>query len=104
MPLRCQYSTSLLSTIKLSGWLMQLISEQGGPNLFLDPHSKISIAQSIIFCTSSFPLDGKNKAVEVGAMVSLVPLLCDKDTDVRANAAGAIMVYVIKSLTRFKLL
>ena len=40
----------------------------------------------------SFPLDGKNKAVEVGAMVSLVPLLRDAETDVRANAAGAIMV------------
>ncbi|XP_046860020.1 radial spoke head 14 homolog [Xenia sp. Carnegie-2017] len=43
----------------------------------------------------SFPLDGKNKAVEVGAIKSLVPLLHDSDADVRAKTAGAIMVITI---------
>ncbi|XP_028393946.1 radial spoke head 14 homolog [Dendronephthya gigantea] len=49
----------------------------------------------------SFPLDGKNKAVEVGAVVSLVPLLRDGDTDVRANAAGAIMVITITTQGKY---
>ena len=42
----------------------------------------------------SFPLDGKDKAVDVGAMPELVSLLKDDNTDVRAQAAGAIMTYV----------
>lgn len=51
----------------------------------------------ILWSYFSFPLDGKNKAVEIGAILSLVPLLCDRDADVRANASGAIMVYVTYS-------
>ena len=73
-----------------------------GPICFLILTVRFQLLNLYFNFTSSFPLDGKNKAVEVGAMASLVPLLCDKDTDVRANAAGAVMVYVIKSLTRFK--
>lgn len=42
----------------------------------------------------SFPLDGKDKAVDVGAIPELVSLLGDDNTDVRAQAAGAIMTYV----------
>ena len=42
------------------------------------------------FCCS-FPLDGKDKAVDVGAIPELVLLLKDDNTDVRAQAAGAIM-------------
>lgn len=45
------------------------------------------------FC--SFPLDGKDKAVDVGAIPELVSLLADDNTDVRAQAAGAIMTYVL---------
>ena len=39
----------------------------------------------------SFPLDGKDKAVEVGTVAKLVELLQDENTDVRAQASGAIM-------------
>jgi len=37
------------------------------------------------------PLDGKNKAVEVKTVPALVKLLKDPESDVRANAAGALM-------------
>ncbi|KAJ7375789.1 Radial spoke head 14 [Desmophyllum pertusum] len=43
----------------------------------------------------SFPLDGKDKAVDVGAIPELVTLLADDNTDVRAQAAGAIMTITI---------
>ena len=46
----------------------------------------------MVYC--SFPLDGKDKAVDVGAMPELVSLLKDDNTDVRAQATGAIMTYV----------
>ena len=42
-----------------------------------------------LYC--SFPLEGKDKAVEVGAVEALVPLLQDGNCDVMAQAAGAIM-------------
>jgi len=45
-----------------------------------------------ITCDCSVPLDGKNKAVEVKCMAQLVALLGSPDIDVRANAAGAIMM------------
>lgn len=51
------------------------------------------------FVLCSFPLDGKDKAVDVGAMPELVSLLKDDDTDVRAQAAGAIMTYVQNKLS-----
>ena len=51
------------------------------------------------FVLNSFPLDGKDKAVEVGTMPELVTLLNDDDTDVRAQAAGAVMTYVKDYLT-----
>lgn len=41
---------------------------------------------------SSVPLDGKNKAVDVKTVPPLVRLLKDKEPDVRANAAGALMM------------
>jgi len=40
-------------------------------------------------------LDGKDKAVDVRAIPELVSLLADDNTDVRAQAAGAIMTYVL---------
>jgi len=40
----------------------------------------------------SAPLDGKNKAVEVNSVPELVKLLADSSSDVRANAAGALMM------------
>jgi hypothetical protein len=40
----------------------------------------------------SVPLNGKNRAVEVKCIPILVELLKDKSTDVRANAAGALMM------------
>ena len=40
-------------------------------------------------------MDGKDKAVDVGAIPELVSLLADDNTDVRAQAAGAIMTYVL---------
>lgn len=40
----------------------------------------------------SAPLEGKNKAVEVNAVPALVALLGDKSPDVKANAAGALML------------
>lgn len=40
----------------------------------------------------SVPLDGKDKAVEVKCVSTLVQLLKDSDSDVRANACGAIMM------------
>jgi len=46
---------------------------------------------AIPFFCRSFPLDGKDKAVDVGAIPELVLLLKDDNTDVRAQAAGAIM-------------
>jgi hypothetical protein len=39
----------------------------------------------------SFPLEGKDKAVDVGAVSELVLLLKDDNVDVRAQAAGALM-------------
>ena len=44
------------------------------------------------FFTFSVPLAGKDKAVEVKCVSTLVSLLKDEDSDVRANAAGAIMM------------
>ncbi len=41
---------------------------------------------------SSVPLAGKDKAVEVNCMSQLVDLLQDENDQVRANAAGAIMM------------
>jgi len=52
-----------------------------------------SYSFAFFFC--SFPLDGKDKAVDVGAIPELVSLLADDNTDVRAQAAGAIMTYVL---------
>ena len=48
----------------------------------------------ILFCFVFFsvPLDGKNKAVDVKSVPPLVRLLKDKEPDVRANAAGALMM------------
>lgn len=40
------------------------------------------------------PLAGKDKAIECGAMPVLIGLLKDPSSDVRANAAGAIMMCV----------
>ena len=40
----------------------------------------------------SATLDGKNKAVEVHAVTPLVGLLKDSSSDVKANAAGALMM------------
>lgn len=40
-------------------------------------------------------MDGKDKAVDVGAIPELVSLLADDNTDVRAQASGAIMTYVL---------
>ena len=40
----------------------------------------------------SVPLAGKDKAVEVKSMGTLVALLKDSEAEVRANAAGAIMM------------
>lgn len=48
------------------------------------------VLRHYFFCCS-FPLDGKDKAVDVGAIPELVLLLKDDNTDVRAQAAGAIM-------------
>lgn len=53
----------------------------------------VTVQFCIFFC--SFPLDGKDKAVDVGAIPELVSLLADDNTDVRAQAAGAIMTYVL---------
>ncbi|XP_013387310.1 radial spoke head 14 homolog [Lingula anatina] len=49
----------------------------------------------------SVPLDGKNKAVEVGSVASLVELLKDSDADVRASAAGAIMTITITTKGKY---
>ena len=57
----------------------------------------INIYSCFVLC--SFPLDGKDKAVDVGAMPELVSLLKDDNTDVRAQAAGAIMTYVGNKLS-----
>ena len=47
-----------------------------------------------LFCFVFFsvPLDGKNKAVDVKSVPPLVRLLKDKEPDVRANAAGTLMM------------
>lgn len=50
----------------------------------------------------SAPLDGKNKAVECNTVPALIDLLRDPSADVRANAAGAIMMYGLE-LSRFLL-
>lgn len=49
----------------------------------------------------SFPLEGKDKAVDVGAMSELVSLLKDDDTGVRAQAAGAIMTITITTKGKY---
>lgn len=40
-------------------------------------------------------MDGKDKAVDVGAIPEVVSLLADDNSEVRAQAAGAIMTYVL---------
>ena len=45
-----------------------------------------------IYVLSSFPLDGKKKACEESTIPSLVILLRDDNAEVRAKAAGALMV------------
>lgn len=45
----------------------------------------------MFFECCSFPLEGKDKAVEVGAVKALIPLLSEGETDVKAQAAAAIM-------------
>lgn len=47
---------------------------------------------SLIFKSFSVPLAGKNKAVEVETVSAVVKLLSDEDVDVRAKAAGALMM------------
>ena len=47
-------------------------------------------AFNVIFFPS-VPLAGKDKAVEVKCVPTLVNLLKDENVDVRANAAGALM-------------
>ncbi|XP_022796648.1 radial spoke head 14 homolog [Stylophora pistillata] len=49
----------------------------------------------------SFPLDGKDKAVDVGAIPELVSLLEDANSDVRAQAAGAIMTITITTKGKY---
>lgn len=51
----------------------------------------MSLKWKVSFKFDSFPLDGKDKAVDVGAIPELVLLLEDDNTDARAQAAGAIM-------------
>ncbi|KAK2568437.1 Radial spoke head 14-like protein [Acropora cervicornis] len=46
-------------------------------------------------------LEGKDKAVDVGAMSELVSLLKDDDTGVRAQAAGAIMTITITTKGKY---
>ena len=60
----------------------------------------MSLKRRNVFCRiiTKFPiifsatLDGKNKAVEVHAVTPLVGLLKDSSSDVKANAAGALMM------------
>lgn len=49
----------------------------------------------------SVPLEGKDKAVEVGSVEALIALLKDEDSDVRANAAGAIMTITITTKGKY---
>ncbi|KXJ18833.1 radial spoke head 14 homolog [Exaiptasia diaphana] len=49
----------------------------------------------------SFPLEGKDRAVDVGAVPELVKLLQDCETDVRAQAAGAIMGITITTKGKY---
>jgi len=49
----------------------------------------------------SVPLDGKNKAVEVGTVPSLIDLFTDNSTDVRANAAGALAFIAITTKGKY---
>ncbi|XP_078331854.1 radial spoke head 14 homolog [Crassostrea virginica] len=49
----------------------------------------------------SVPLDGKNKAVDVKSVPPLVRLLKDKEPDVRANAAGALMMITITTKGKY---
>ena len=51
----------------------------------------MSLKWEVSFKFYSFPLDGKDRAVDVGAIPELVLLLEDDNTDARAQAAGAIM-------------
>ena len=52
----------------------------------------------MFFECCSFPLEGKDKAVEVGAVKALIPLLSEGETDVKAQAAAAIMAWVSSSV------
>ena len=45
---------------------------------------------------ASFPLEGKNQACKVGCVPHLVVLLGDSDPSVRAQAAGAIMRFLLQ--------
>ncbi|WAR03909.1 RSP14-like protein [Mya arenaria] len=47
------------------------------------------------------PLEGKNKAVEVGCVAELVKLLADSSPDVKANAAGALMIITITTKGKY---
>ena len=55
-----------------------------------DPHVSHLYHFTLLCCSA--PLDGKNKAVEVHAVPPLVGLLKDSCPDVKANAAGALMM------------
>ena len=51
-----------------------------------------SCYSNCFFIVNSAPLDGKNKAVEVHSVTPLVGLLKDSSPDVKASAAGALMM------------
>ncbi|XP_077866991.1 radial spoke head 14 homolog [Saccoglossus kowalevskii] len=50
----------------------------------------------------SVPLDGKNKACEVEALVPLVRLLKDDDAEVRCKSAGALMTITITTQGKYE--
>ncbi|XP_052798462.1 radial spoke head 14 homolog [Mya arenaria] len=64
-----------------------------------DPAIRAKAARDIM--DLSAPLEGKNKAVEVGCVAELVKLLADSSPDVKANAAGALMIITITTKGKY---
>ncbi|XP_048581464.1 radial spoke head 14 homolog [Nematostella vectensis] len=65
----------------------------------MDPSTRCKAARDIM--DLSFPLEGKDRAVDVGAVPPLVSLLRDNSAEVRAQAAGAIMTITITTKGKY---
>ncbi len=90
-------------------WCFQLDTEQGlnaktipiATELLSHAHCSIRGRAARLLYNLTVPLEGKEEGTESGCVPLLVGLLHDRDAFVRAQAAAALMRYILLSVARF---